>query len=235
MTGAPTDSPGRPTTRASWVAIGIILLPVVIGTPIAASGRFELALLFVPLAVLIAYLLRHRVPGIWPGEDLARRKLDRRSVIKGIVAGPVVVIVMSVIGGVLARTLGWQPDASAFTAIEGNTLVLLAFLVIAWTSAAFGEEIVFRGVVMENLAGILARGGMVAGRARVSGLILSSSLFGLAHAYQGGAGIVNTGLAGFLYGTLYLLSPANLWPSVIAHGVTDTIGIVALYLGGGPG
>ncbi|WP_174754922.1 CPBP family glutamic-type intramembrane protease [Arenimonas daejeonensis] len=43
-------------------------------------------------------------------------------------------------------------------------------------------------------------------------------------------GIVVTGCIGLVFGLLYLRL-RSLWPLVIAHGLVDTIGLVALYAG----
>jgi membrane protease YdiL (CAAX protease family) len=55
-------------------------------------------------------------------------------------------------------------------------------------------------------------------------------VFGLAHAYQGATGILVTGVLGLVFGLLYLRSK-SLWPLVIAHGLIDTLSLVALYAG----
>ena len=83
----------------------------------------------------------------------------------------------------------------------------------------------------------LAKYGLVAlrtwfGGRRGAGLAAAFAqavLFGLAHAYQGPTGILVTGSVGLAFGLLYLRL-RTLWALVIAHGLIDTIGLVALYL-----
>lgn len=115
-------------------------------------------------------------------------------------------------------------DTSAFEAIRGNERVLLAGLALAWTLAAFGEEMVFRGYLMSRIAGLA--GGTRAGWA--AALVVSSACFGWAHGYQGPAGMVATGLIGALLGLLYLRT-RNLWTVIICHGVVDTITMTLVY------
>ena len=47
--------------------------------------------------------------------------------------------------------------------------------------------------------------------------------------------MISAGLGGLVFGALYLATGRNLWVSVIAHGTTDTVGFLLLYLGKYPG
>lgn len=136
------------------------------------------------------------------------------------------------VGMVLAtRAFGWTAiDTGRFAGIEGNLPMLLGMLAISWTTAAFGEELLFRGFLQTRLAGLFrAR--------RHAGLwaaVAQALLFGLGHAYQGATGVLTTGLLGLAFG-LCRLRLRSLWPLVIAHGLIDTVSMVALYLGARPG
>jgi len=55
------------------------------------------------------------------------------------------------------------------------------------------------------------------------------------HQYQGPSGMITAGLGGFVFGLLYLVAGRNLWVSVIAHGMMDTVGFLLLFLGKYPG
>ena len=119
------------------------------------------------------------------------------------------------------------PDISRFEMLEGNLGALLIGLFAVWTAAAFGEEIIYRGYLLGRLAELF--GGER--RAWAISLVLGSTLFGLLHFYQGIGGIVITGFVGFLFGLVYLLVKRNLWVTIIAHGLIDTISFIALYFG----
>lgn len=116
--------------------------------------------------------------------------------------------------GPLKGRIAWS-DASLFR---------LYTAVLAGVAAGLGEEILFRGYVMTELA----RGGVgIAGQ-----LAGSAVLFGLAHvgwstfshgARAALAPIINTGVAGFLYGAVYLLGGRSLLPVVAAHAFTDML------------
>ncbi|PYO98755.1 MAG: hypothetical protein DMD60_03475 [Gemmatimonadetes bacterium] len=99
------------------------------------------------------------------------------------------------------------------------------------TLAAFGEEFVYRGYLLTRIARAL--GGEP--RAWRAALVATSILFGVGHAFQGWSGVISAGLGGFLFGLLYLATGRNLWVCMIAHGTTDTVGFLLLYLGKYPG
>jgi membrane protease YdiL (CAAX protease family) len=52
---------------------------------------------------------------------------------------------------VLNHLTGTTQDLSAFENLKGNFGNLLFFLVLTWTLAAFGEEIVYRGYLQKRM------------------------------------------------------------------------------------
>jgi hypothetical protein len=60
---------------------------------------------------------------------------------------------------------------------------------------------------------------------------LISVLFGLAHAYQGPAGVVGTGFVGLVLALIFLRHRTNLTLVMLTHGFYDTIGSGLLYAG----
>jgi membrane protease YdiL (CAAX protease family) len=118
-------------------------------------------------------------------------------------------------------------DTSAFEPIRGNLRLLLTWLALAWTLAAFGEEMVFRGYLMHRIADLA--GGT--GPAWAAALVVSSAFFGWAHAYQGPAGMVATGLIGALLALLYLRTGRNLWTVILCHALVDAIALTLVYFG----
>ena len=128
---------------------------------------------------------------------------------------------------VATQGLGWPPPGTGALAqrLAGNLPALLGMLAIAWTTAAFGEELLFRGFLQPRL-----RAAFGGGRgAALAAVLVQAGLFGLAHAYQGPTGMLVSGSIGLAFGLLYLRQ-RTLWPLVIAHGLIDTVGLIALYL-----
>jgi membrane protease YdiL (CAAX protease family) len=111
--------------------------------------------------------------------------------------------------------------------ITGNPVAALRWLLLVWTFAAFGEEIAYRGYLVNRAAD-------VGGRSRAAwwvAVLLGAVLFGYGHYYKGPAGMVDSGVAGLILGIAYLAAKRNLWAPILAHGIIDTVGITALYFG----
>lgn len=129
------------------------------------------------------------------------------------------------------RGFDWPPTQfGPLHSIVGDVPRLLGFLALAWTTAAFGEELLFRGFLLGRVRELLGGGPVAGGVAAV----IQAIPFGLLHAYQGRTGMLVTGLVGLAFGLAYARLRV-LWPLVIAHGMLDTIGLVAIYAGVVPG
>lgn len=113
-------------------------------------------------------------------------------------------------------------------AIEGSLPMLLLWLAIVWTAAAFGEEMFFRGFLITRLQTALQ--GLPF--ASVLAVLLAAILFGYGHFYyQGLRGAIVTGSIALAFGTVFLLFKRNLWPAIFIHGIIDSLGMTAIYLG----
>lgn len=118
-------------------------------------------------------------------------------------------------------------ESSKFNDLAHNPLAALLTLGVAWTFAAFGEEMVYRGY-------LLTRAADLGGRTRLAywmALIPVSVLFGYGHFYKGYAGVVDSAFAGVVLAGAYLLSRRNLWAAILAHGFMDTIAVVVTFMG----
>ena len=78
---------------------------------------------------------------------------------------------------VLVRIIGRMPDLSDLQGLRGSVKYLLIGLLLTWTLAAFGEEMVYRGYLMNRLAGL----GNNSRTAWITSLVLVSVLFGYGH------------------------------------------------------
>jgi uncharacterized protein len=128
----------------------------------------------------------------------------------------------------VSTVLDWPPlDVSTFAAIEGDRAALVRMLVLVWTAVAFGEEMVFRGFMLRRIQELLGPGP----RAGAWAVATQSVIFGMGHFYLGARGVLTAAVVGAVYGAWFLARDRNLWPLIIAHGLTDTISIVAIYAG----
>jgi membrane protease YdiL (CAAX protease family) len=123
----------------------------------------------------------------------------------------------------------WPAPAAPELASEitGNAKIALLALVIVWTFAAFGEEIAYRGYLLTRAADV----GNRSAPAYWIGILLVSILFGYGHYYKGPSGIIDSGIAGLILGTAYMVAGRNLWASVITHGMIDTFGVIDAFFG----
>jgi len=129
------------------------------------------------------------------------------------------------------RLTGQPPDLSEFHELIGNWKLALLGLGVTWTLAAFGEELANRGYLMNRVAD-------VGGGSRFSWIVsyvLVSVAFGFGHLYQGPSGVMDATVTGFVLGGLYLAFGRNLWPAILAHGLSDTLALVMVYFGFTPG
>jgi uncharacterized protein len=131
----------------------------------------------------------------------------------------------------LVRVLHKPPNLEVFRALHGNLTLTMIFIVLAWMVAAFGEEMVYRGYLMNRVAHLMN----CTRRAWIISLIVVHVGFGLAHAYQGLTGVIDEGLMGILLGLIYLGTGRNLAVPIVAHGIADSIDFVLIFLGKYPG
>lgn len=125
----------------------------------------------------------------WRDIGLRRSKAWWKIALRGVVAAVLIAVIANVLVQPFVDRLISRPvNNSRFADLPGNLKVLLRWLALVWTIVAFGEEMVFRGYLMNRITDL-------AGKTR-TGLVLallgSSAIFGLAHGYQGLAGIIGT-------------------------------------------
>ena len=104
--------------------------------------------------------------------------------------------------------------------IPGTILELLVWLCLSVT-AGICEEIIFRGYLQRQFAGIT--GSMLAG------VLLSAAVFGAAHGYEGGPRMLLIGVFGLMFGLLAWWRK-SLRPGMIAHAWHDAISGAVLHL-----
>lgn len=80
-------------------------------------------------------------------------------------------------------------------------------------TTAFGEEIIFRGLILPAVSFYLLP---------IGGLLVSSFLFGIIHFEKGVQGQIAVTVYGFIFGSAILLG-ASLWTCIIAHGMNNSI------------
>jgi membrane protease YdiL (CAAX protease family) len=168
----------------------------------------------------------------WRDVGLRRGPSPRRLVYLGIMGGIALeTFQLTITQPLVVRALGAAPDLQQFASLAGDLPRAALYLLLVWTIAAFGEELVWRGYVFNRVVGLLGRS-----RAPYSvALVIASLLFGLAHFHQGAPGVVIESVGGLILGAVYLGCDRNLAIPIAVHGVVDTIDVVLGYLGQLPG
>ncbi|MFZ5807711.1 MAG: CPBP family intramembrane glutamic endopeptidase [Chloroflexota bacterium] len=129
---------------------------------------------------------------------------------------------------IMNRLTGTSIDYSGFDNLKGNIGQLVLLLVLSWTLAALGEEIVYRGYFQKLLTNLF--GNNLLGVLLTVGV--SSLLFGLAHTEQGLIGVVVTTVDALFFSWLKLKFDKNLWAALLAHGFYNSIGVIVFFFTG---
>lgn len=148
-----------------------------------------------------------------------------RDILVGIAAGAFLTVAFDHAVDPLIKELIGPIKLEDFSNVRGNLPNFLILLVLGLAYGGIVEETVFRGFVVgwgSTLFGSKAAWPLA---------ILSSIVFGVAHAYQGIGGMVSTGLAGFAFAAIYVVNGRRLLTPMLVHMTLDSIGIVELYLG----
>jgi membrane protease YdiL (CAAX protease family) len=188
-----------------------------------------LGLLSIAVAWAVARtLLRQRRSGWYEYGYQRPRRWKRTAAVALLGVAALHVLVWSLKPLIVEHVTGTPLDISRFEAVRGDPLALLLGLLIVWTIAAFGEEMVFRGYVLNSIASVFAP--KVKSR-WLWAVILSSCVFGLGHIYQGWTGVILSGIAGAVYCGAYFLDGRCLWAPILIHGIYDTSVFLTLFFG----
>jgi membrane protease YdiL (CAAX protease family) len=235
--GIPTAAEIRSDRGSVADLLEVALLIALAGAGLTAShlldadSRAGTTAAFVAIMIQLAVVLViHRRRGDpWSALGLGRPRSRWKTVGLALIAFPVVVTIAGSVQALVLLPLagGQQADVGRFDALQGNLPLLLLTLVGVWISAAFAEEVIYRGFLMGRLARLFGGGRL----AWWSALLASACIFGVLHLYQGFTGVAITGLMGFLLGALYLVVRRNLWVGILVHGLVDTMSLTMIYLG----
>jgi membrane protease YdiL (CAAX protease family) len=208
-----------------WAAAELLLASALV---VGANVFNVVPITETPWLVMLGWLSLRRRGLRWQTLGLQRPRNWVTTIIVALTAGIGLQLISEFITEpIIEHLTGEVPDLSSFRSLVGNLPAALGWLVLVWTLAAFGEEMAYRGYVLERAAAL----GRHSPRAYIISVVLVSLLFGLGHFYQGVAGVWGSGFSGLYFGALYLAGGRNLWLPILAHGFSDTIGLVLVYFG----
>ena len=180
------------------------------------------------LSVAVAWkVLRWQGTG-WREIGLATPKSWPRTALLALAAFLGAVVIITLVQIVGENLPGTEPvDQSRFDPLVGSVPFLITSLLGAWTTIAFGEEMLFRAFFISRVAGMFASQRFGSTFAVAAGAVL----FGVTHFLEGTVGIVSNGSFGLLFGVIYLRTRRNLWVTIIAHGLLNTVRFILVFAG----
>lgn len=227
----PSDGmwPAATSRQSKWMALGEFGIVALI---FLADRRHLIYFSKTPYLFLLGWISLRLRAAKWRSVGFARDQNWTTTLAIGVAAGALTeTFQLLATQPLLVRLTGRQPDLHNFRMLTGNIKLALLGFAFSWTFAAFGEEMVWRGYLMNRVADL----GHRTRRAWICSLVAVSIVFGMSHAGQGITGVVEEGTAGVFLGVMYLSTRRNLAVPIIAHGVADTIDMVLIFLGKYPG
>jgi uncharacterized protein len=182
----------------------------------------------VPILFVLGLLSFHLRDGSWKAMGLRFPKSWRNTILLALAAAALRILLGAFVIEPLTAHFWPAPiGPKGMSAVHSHISDALLWLLIVWTFAAFGEEIGYRGYLINRAAD-------ASGRSKTAywlGAIAVAVLFGYGHYYKGPAGIVDSGIAGLILGATYIISGRNLWACILAHGFIDTVSVVSRFFG----
>lgn len=225
------SSPSRWALSSWWrdsrLAATFELLLVFLCLWLVARGTFWVRTPTIPLLILGSMSLPLRQSG-WRKLGMRQPSNWPRTMTLSVAVGAAYQLVsLFMLEPALRRLTGEALQLDNLTTVRGNPTLLVVWIAVTWSLAAFGEEMAYRGYLLNRCAD-------VAGRSTLGwavSALTSSALFALAHGYQGRTGVLATLISGIVMTSLYLMTKRNLWLPIMSHGIIDTIGFTLVFLG----
>ncbi len=177
-------------------------------------------------ALLVAWLWLRKDGAVAVAFNLSEPKSWPQTLLQAAITTAAVMLIL-IGGGSLMDAIGLgAPNVVDVISIvrESPWMLLLWISLVAWGTAAFGEELLWRGFLIDRLLRLKGLSGKV-----TLIVVIQAIIFAFPHLYQGWGGVFVTGAVGLLLGWLRMRNRGNLWVLIIAHGLVDTIMLTAGY------
>jgi membrane protease YdiL (CAAX protease family) len=171
-------------------------------------------------ALLVAWFWLRRDGAVSEAFNFARPESWRRTLAWALAGTGIIIAIFTIGADAVARLNLPKPQVEGVIdlATESPAAFALWITLVVWGTAAFGEEMLWRGFLMDRLSRLAGLRGRM-----LPVLLIQAFVFGLAHGYQDLGGVLITGSVGLFLGWLRLHMGGKLWACIIAHGLVDTI------------
>ena len=191
------------------------------------SAYLLLGLLF---STLLAWGMLRLRGKTWKDVGLCKPKHIGRMVFITLIATAILLPLSNFVKhGIIALT-ETVPNLEAFEAMQGNIVALAGGLAVAWIFGSFLEEFLFRGFLLNTLYELFSNKECPKWVTWTVAVLITSVFTGIGHFYQGIVGMIGTGFIAVGFASIYLINRRNLWSSILAHGLYDTVAFVLVYL-----
>ena len=140
--------------------------------------------------------------------------------------GLFVVYVFVLVPGIEMLT-GVPIDYSSMIQVKGDLPTAIIWLLIVWATAAFGEEIIFRGYLMRQFVKFFEDSKI----SLAINILKFCSFFEYMHMQQGITGQLVAGSTGALLSIVFYRRQYDLWFMVVLHDSFNTLGILSFNFG----
>jgi membrane protease YdiL (CAAX protease family) len=214
------------TRKGILLQITIVLLPSIL---LLRSGTLLLAGL--ACSVLLSWLALRLQKLHWSDVGLKKPLNFLNAIFIGVGTTIVLIPLSYALRHAVTSMTHQSPNLEAFKTIKGNPSMLMIGLVVAWIFGAFAEEMFFRGFLMNSFYKLFPEKNFNDPLKWILSLLITSILVAFGHSYQGITGMTITGVLGFCFGLIYLANKRSLWPSLLTHGLYDTVAFIFLFYG----
>lgn len=140
-------------------------------------------------------------------------------IVGGVIIGKLIVPLLEQVFGAV--------DYSAYGALKGNKEAVIQIWIYAMISAAFAEEVLFRGY----FCSVFERYVSLSKLAKIGMIIVGALLFTFAHYSQGVTGLISIFIVSLVFYAVFIVSKKNIYALILGHALIDTFGLYQIYLG----
>jgi membrane protease YdiL (CAAX protease family) len=226
MSSPPTIATSIVRPRARWFSLLELVLGVFI---VFGHNIFHILPNEVPILFVLGWISLRWRNGGWKYAGLSRPQSWWKTVALAIIAAAILLLGSELVVEPVAHRIWPEPEHVSDVIQSGASgwRQALVSLLIVWTFASFGEELSYRGYLLTRSADAFGKSNL----AYWAAMIVVSLLFGFGHYYKGPSGVLDSTYSGFVLGGVLLLSGRNLWTSILAHGIADTVAVFAVFMG----